>query len=618
MTSIGNHGSEITCVHGATCAGCPLLHLPYAEQLVFKEEKVRAALARFPSLHPAVRPTVPADPREAYRTRAKLMVSVAPSTVTPSAVDSSPAFADRPSRRLPIIGLYARGGAGSPGGSTSDHQVVDIPHCRVLAPRLQRVATAVRALLSAPPKEAGPCLVPEEVGGLLSAFDLREVVGDRPGVLLTLVLRAGHEPSRRELDAAATVLRNVAPDVLGVAVNYRSPKNPQVLGPTTRVLWGAERLTDRAGSAYQIASYGSFVQAHRGQAERISAIIASGLSRAGLASGMRLLDLYAGSGALSLGFGKNGARVTLVESFRPAADAAADAARDQDIAHFTVRAGDAARVLGELVGEGAKFDAVLANPPRRGLSPEVRKRLAALSPRAIAYVSCDPDTLARDLSHLAELGYAADELHPVDMIPLTDQVETVAVLVPAERTKAVVAHADEDVRAVAKPAYIDAAPEGDLPLAWSAPEDASGFTVWAASSIESVRQGWLVLARGLMAARGSVGKKTSFERLAKLNGHSLIRVMVERSNVSDLRRDLARIGHHVVGDRRCGHEPTNRHFEERYLLDRPFLHCFELSFSHPRTRQALTVRSAVPGDLETVLARLGPLALEVSKRLMIS
>jgi 23S rRNA-/tRNA-specific pseudouridylate synthase len=112
----------------------------------------------------------------------------------------------------------------------------------------------------------------------------------------------------------------------------------------------------------------------------------------------------------------------------------------------------------------------------------------------------------------------------------------------------------------------------------------------------------------MMASRGRIGKKSIYARLAKLKGHSLLRVTVERGHVADLRRDLARRGHPVVGDRRCGHEPTNRHFEERYSLDRPFLHCAELVFSHPRTLSAIQVRSDLPGELGMVLTRLGHLA----------
>ena len=170
---------------------------------------------------------------------------------------------------------------------------------------------------------------------------------------------------------------------------------------------------------------------------------------------------------------------------------------------------------------------------------------------------------------------------------LADQVETVALLVAVDPPPLATAHEDEDLHVVEKPAHLGAAArESDDPrLAWTAPQDISGFTVWSRGSAVRLapRQVCLVLARGMMASRGRIGKKATYARLAKLKGHSLLRVALERGNVSELRRDLARRGHPVVGDRRCGHEPTNRHFEERYLLDRPFLHLAELSFAPAHT-----------------------------------
>jgi 23S rRNA (uracil1939-C5)-methyltransferase len=587
--------AEVSCIHAGTCAGCPLIHLPYAAQLAFKEDRLRSALAPYPFLRPAIEPIAPAEPRESYRGRAKLMVSASP---------------DAAGHLAPTLGLFARSTTDGHGSQpTDDHQVVDIPECRVLRPRLMAAAAGLRELLRRPPHGAGGCLVPEAMGGRVSAFDLREVVGTRSGVLITLVLRAGAEPSTSELEHTRAALRGISEEVLGVAINYRPLESPQVLGSVTRVLWGTDFAPDHAGSAYHLASYGSFVQAHRGQSERIAALLSEGLSRLGLPSSLRLLDLYGGSGALSLSFAKKGARVTLVESFPPAAAAVARAAADQHIEDFTVRVGDAAKVLGALAGASAQFDAVFTNPPRRGMAPEVRQAIAALKPRAIGYVSCDPDTLARDLAHLARLGYAAERLRPIDMIPLTDQVETVAVLLPVEPAPLTASYEDADLCVLEKPAYTAPDPrKGDTRLAWAMPDDVSGFAVWSRGPNAvrlAPRQVCLVLARGMMASRGRIGKKSIYARLAKLKGHSLLRVTVERGSVADLRRDLAQRGHPVVGDGRCGHGPTNRHFEERYLLDRPFLHCVELCFSHPRTRSTIEIRSDVPGELGMVLTRLG-------------
>jgi 23S rRNA (uracil1939-C5)-methyltransferase len=596
MTHRSASTAEVCCPHAVSCAGCPLIHLPYTDQLVVKKERLEKALAPYSILHPTIEATAAAHPRDAYRRRAKLMVSVA---------------IDGEGHRAPTIGLFARtANDGEPGGHGKGHVVVDIPGCRVLRPKLLEVAERLRDLLAHAPEGAGACLVPEEMGGRLSAFDLREVEGPSSGVLLTLVLRSGDEPPSSELACSAAAIRGVSADIVGVAVNYRPAKSPQVLGGITRVLAGAEEVKDEAGAAYQLASYGSFVQAHRGQADRVRNLISERLLELGLPRSMRLLDAYGGSGALSLAFAKAGAMVTLVESFRSAAVSAARAADEQGVAPFAIHVGDAATVLAELTRH-ASFDVIIANPPRRGIAPSARKAMAALQPRAIAYVSCEPDSLARDLAHFARLGYAAERLHPVDMIPLTDQVETVAILTPFEPTPSATIYEDADLCVIEKAAYVAARPLGheDWRLAWSTSEDESGLAVACREEALplSPRQVCLVLARGMMARQGRIGKHAIYARMAKLNGHSLLRVTIAHGDAVDLRRALARMTHPVVGDRRYGHDPTNRHFEERHLLDRPFLHCVELSFSHPRTRCAVKAGAEVPGELGMVLTRLGHL-----------
>ena len=132
-------------------------------------------------LRPSVEPTAGAEPREAYRGRAKLMVS---------------ADLDTAGHMRPTLGLFARSGSdGARSKHGADHRVIDIPECRVLRPRLMIVAAGLRRLLAHPPDGAGACFVPEPMGGRLSAFDLREVVGNRSGVLVTLILRSGSEPA---------------------------------------------------------------------------------------------------------------------------------------------------------------------------------------------------------------------------------------------------------------------------------------------------------------------------------------------------------------------------------------------------------------------------------------
>jgi 23S rRNA (uracil1939-C5)-methyltransferase len=473
--------------------------------------------------------------------------------------------------------------------------------------------------------------VAEASGGLLSAWDLREVLDDRPGVLVTLVLGSARRPEENELAHAAAAVRELSPDVIGVAVNFRDERAVQVLGPTTRAVWGPSAARDRIGPVYRLATYGSFTQVHRGQAARIERWIAS---RLGGKVG-RVLDLYGGSGALSLALAGSGARVTLVESFRPATECAERAARDQSIEGFTVRSGDAAGVLADLTATGARFDAVITNPPRKGMPPAVRAAIAALEPRLVAYVSCDPETLCRDLDHFSRLGYRTDELLPVDMIPLTDQVETVAFLERSVRPEPVVVYEDDDLFIVERFAHDSPRPagragvhEGDAPVALGPTRSISGLAIGSKASAgdASLRAAlghpraqftYLALCRGIVARSGVVQRRTGYRRLARAAGHSVVAVTVRGANTTRIERDLALIGHPVIGDARHGHAPTNRHFEEKYALDRPFLHCIKVEFDHPRTGNRILAGGTVASELTVVLGRLGLVALDVVKQVMV-
>ena len=250
------------------------------------------------------------------------------------------------------------------------------------------------------------------------------------------------------LRAVATSLLAELPEVIGVAASLHDGESPQVLGTETVLLAGTASAEDRIGGSTQLATFGSFVQAHRHQASRIHDMLARSLG-VGDGAPVRVLDLYAGSGAISLALARAGAEVTAVEAFGPAAGRIEEAAARSDARVRAIHA-DVASALRTLVEQGARFDAVIVNPPRRGVGPVARAWLARLASPLIAYVSCDPDTLARDLDHLSRLGYRCASTQPLDMIPLSDEVETVAVLRRAPPARPRVLYEDETVLFVDK------------------------------------------------------------------------------------------------------------------------------------------------------------------------
>ena len=608
---------RVACEHAEPCGGCPIIALAYGEQLALKRGRVVQSVARYTALELAyTEPVMPAQPVVAYRTRAKLIVA-----------------------RGGRIGLYAKGGG---------HQIVDIPGCRVLSPALSDVAAMLRRVVAEHEALEG-ALAP--FGSLRPRVPSRarsargqESVDARTRSSSRWWSSAPASP-RSSRCAAAHALAREEPRIVGVAVNFHEGDAPQILGSETLVLLGDRAIPDRVGASTHLATFGSFVQAHRGQAGRVHGMLVDALVTGRHASqeAPRILDLYGGSGAIALSLAEAGARVTLVESFAPAVEQVRAAARLAEIP-LEAECGDVARTLRALASRGTGFSAAVVNPPRRGMSPTARELLARLDLDTIAYVSCDPDTLARDLDHFTRLGFTTTHLRPLDMIPLTDEVETVAILrrtsVPWPR----VLFEDEQIIIVEKGPHEPVTQQGEyagslvarvrrltgaeaaVPI-HTLDIGTSGLLLFArrqehlaswsaAMASPATRKIYVAGVRGITPSKGAITRelredgvqyaaRTRYRRLAVASGHSVLRVIPEFGRAHQIRRHLAAIGHPVLGDDRYGHAPTNRFFEEKNALDRTFLHCVRIELEHPVHKTRLVLEAPLPGDLRGVLERAG-------------
>jgi 23S rRNA (uracil1939-C5)-methyltransferase len=594
------------------------MRLPYAAQLDAKRARVAESFARHQGLAAlVVYPLEPAVPRSGYRTRAKVIVATGGR-----------------------VGLFATGGS---------HEVVDTPGCIVLSPTLSRVLSTLReAIVRDELAGDGSPLAPASPtsdGGLV-AIDVREIAppGKAPGhrVLVTLVVARGPSFRLERLRATASALAVAAPEIIGVAVNFHEGDGPQVLGKETLVLVGQSSAMDTLAGVAHRATFGSFVQAHRGQAARVHARVVDAIFEPPRERAPRVLDLYGGSGAIALSLATRGATVRMVESFGPAVDAAQASARALGIALEAERS-DVAESLMRLARAPSRFDAAVVNPPRRGLDPEVRVSLARLSLDRVVYVSCQPETLARDLAHFARLGLVAREALPIDMIPLTGEVETVVVLERGALSPPRVLYEDDEVVVVDKPPHEPTTPQGEHEgsllqrvQTLTGEEHAaavhrldigtSGVVVFAkhpervaawanAMQGEEARKTYIAAVRGVPSERGEVttpltidGKPkaahTEFERTRLLGSHALVRVVPDEGRTHQIRRHLKSIGHPVLGDARYGHAATNRFFAEKHGLDRTFLHAERLELRHPSTGRALVLEAPLPGDLSSVIHSL--------------
>lgn len=570
-----------TCPHVGRCGGCGLLHLDARAQLERKRARLVAALAPYREIAAAVGETRAADPAVRYRTRLKWMAGAGGA-----------------------LGLFARGG----------HEVVDTPECAVAPALLARVADTLRALLRG---GAHP-----RVAASLRAIDLRAIEGVDGGeaALVTLVLVREERPPRRDLEVLAADLRAAHPEVIGVAANWVAKRSIQVLGPETEIVAGVGAALDRQGDVLVTAAPGGFVQAHRGQAAAMARELverAAKLARA--AAPARALELFAGASPFGLALARAGLDVTAVESFAPAVEGALAAARAQGLALRAI-AGDAEAEAERLVAAGERFDLLVVDPPRRGLTPRLRRALAALAPRAVAYVSCDPDTLARDLADLAWRGLAATTITPWDFVPQTEHVEALAWLAPSTPlAPRVLARGAGGVVVVEAPPHLEpgeiarrVGTGSQLAPASILPRGASGvlvlgpprFGAAASGSFRSPEAPALRGATAVVAVRGAPrarlrGLPGRIDRIASAPGRALLVITLDdHRDLGRLGERLARAGHPVLGDPRDG--PTARHIFEKHGVDRPLVHLASLDVAGIGRAEA-----PLAGDAAAALERLG-------------
>jgi 23S rRNA (uracil1939-C5)-methyltransferase len=633
----------VDCPHAARCAGCTEIGSPYAAQLTKKHARLVKALALYPDTSRTdfaptkIAPVRPAPHVAGYRTRAKWMVG-------PNGEVGL--FAREDASETPRSDRGVARKSRAPGRvPDSRHRIVDIPACRVLPTPLLQTAAAVRAVLAEAPL---PGLRAIDARHIVPPTDATRTTATAPRELVLVTLLV----DRKLVDQAAALgfaeaLVTHAPVIGGVALGTRDSDAIQVLGDAPRALLGVSFADDDVGgpnaAAAVPATFGAFVQANRAQARAlVDAVIDALPPRSSSAEPPRVLDVYGGSGAFSLALASLGADVELIEAFAPAAALAEETARARRL-RVRAHAGDAGALLADASTE--PFDLVIVNPPRRGVAREARESLGQTELGKLVYVSCEPTTLARDLAHLARLGLGADLLTPIDMMPQTAEIETVAVLSRRPPPPPRRLFEDDDLLVIDKDPYEPTTPQGEhthsllarvraLP-GWEEAQpihrldrDTSGVCLFArradrvhgfaqALGHESAQKTYLALARGITHGKGTITSPlveqgrpipavTRYRRRSVAGGHSLLEVSPQQGKKHQIRRHLASIDHPIVGDQRYGDQATARYFQERWGLDRPFLHCHRIRIVHPGTIRELVLESPLPADLVALVETLSP------------
>jgi 23S rRNA (uracil1939-C5)-methyltransferase len=237
--------------------------------------------------------------------------------------------------------------------------------------------------------------------------------------LICLLANGEKLPSEKSLISR---LRAACPGAVGILVGVNTKKTNVILGDHYRLLWGQDYLMDTlCGLSFRL-SVPSFFQVNRLQAETL---YRRAVDFAGLTGKETVVDLYCGTGTISLVMAQQAGKVIGAEIVPEAIEDAKENARRNGIENAEFLCADAGEAAAELARRGLQPDVISVDPPRKGLSQPVIDAIGQMAPPTLVYVSCDPATLARDVKLLEEQGYRLQKAEAVDMFPRTWHVETV-------------------------------------------------------------------------------------------------------------------------------------------------------------------------------------------------
>lgn len=376
------------CPYEKWCGGCSMQRLPYAEQLNIKEKRVADLLRAYGRPEPILGMNFPYY----YRNKAHAV------------------FGGSLRGRI-VCGTYERG----------SHRIVNIERCQIEDRACDKIIATIRDLL--PSFKMDPYR--EDTGRGFLRHVLVRRAADGGQLMVVLVTGQVAFPSRRNFVAR---LLELHPDITTILQNINDQDSSMVLGDRFELLYGPGYIEDRLMGACFRISPAAFYQVNSQQTKKLYRLA---VEMAGLEGGERVLDAYCGTGTIGIVAGvelagRTGGQVELtgVECNPAAVRDARINARVNGLKRARFVAADATPFILSEAAAGKSYDLVFMDPPRAGASEDFLRALIRLAPKRLVYISCNPETQARDLRILAG-SYEVRRIAPVDMFPFTDGIENV-------------------------------------------------------------------------------------------------------------------------------------------------------------------------------------------------
>ncbi len=374
-----------SCPAYGLCGGCSWQHLNHPGQLAEKCARVQAALDSTLAHPPKLQPPAPTE-TEQYRNKGKYVVARDNGSV--------------------VLGAYR----------PRSHEVVSTLGCRIVEAPIdacaRRLANYATDLATPVYREASE-----------SSQGLRYVIlrSNAEGEVLVLLVCSSSAPDRAIRELANRAFQD--PEVVGVLRCDNDHTTGVLLTDAITPLIGSPTLAEYSSKAKIDLGAAAFWQLNRTQAAAAFSDLAKGLA---LPPGANIVELYCGVGAISFALAAEGFNVVGIEnnseSIRAAKRAAASTTRDTTLEFVCA---DATQLESQVL---ANADAIVVDPPRKGLGKAGRDQLIAAKPQVIAYLSCGPESLATDLASLVDAGYSLEQISLYDFMPGTSQIETLAIL----------------------------------------------------------------------------------------------------------------------------------------------------------------------------------------------
>jgi len=365
-----------------SCGGCQYQQIDYKTQLEYKTKRVKEALSRIGGIKTNVLPCIGMDDPYYYRNKIQM-----------------PYGKDR--KGNVVYGFFKE----------NSHEIIPVKECAIEDKRAAPILWDIKELV----KEMKIPVYNEDSGKGILRYVLIRTSYHYPELMVVLVTSTMNFPGQRNF---INELTKRHPEITTIVENVNSRHTNVILGPQEKVLFGPGFIKDDIlGLSFEISA-SSFFQVNPVQVEKL---YKTALNLIKTEQKPVILDAYSGVGTIGLIAARNAKKVISVELNKDASRNAVMNAKRNNVDNIEFYCDDAGHFINNMDGD---LDIVIMDPPRKGSDEKFLSTLLNKKPKQIIYVSCDPETLARDLKYLSSL-YQVDYVQPVDMFPMTAHCEVV-------------------------------------------------------------------------------------------------------------------------------------------------------------------------------------------------